>query len=261
MQEIKDHLSKLGFRGGRSGTHNLRTMMLAELRTLLMYVDNLDASREDYINAILNENCLSKRTESNRKITCDLIQNLYSLDLEIPVFRAMIFFWKRDEIAQPLLALLCSYARDLIFRKSAPLVLDAEIGTAITQEMFMDYYGKVEGGRYTKSMLWTTAGNVSATWSKSGHLVNRGPKLRAHVNPTPGSLSYALFLGYISGLRGQSLIESEFVKLLDCSYENAIKLAEEATSKGWVLFKRLGDVIEVQFPKLINHEELEYANE
>ena len=68
------------------------------------------------------------------------------------------------------------------------------------------------------------------------------------------SVSYALLLGYLAGSRGQALFQTEYTKLLDCTFDKAIELAEEASRKGWIVFKRVDDVIEVLFPNLINQK-------
>ena len=86
-------------------------------------------------------------------------------------------------------------------------------------------------------------------------------KVRSHANPTAGSVSYALLLGYLAGSRGQALFQTEYTKLLDCTFDKAIELAEEASRKGWIVFKRVDDVIEVLFPNLINQEEMEWLYE
>ena len=86
-------------------------------------------------------------------------------------------------------------------------------------------------------------------------------KVRSRAHPTAGSLSYALLLGYLSGVRGQPLFQTEYVKLLDCPLDRAIELADEASCRGWIAFKHLGDVMEVLFPKLISQEEMEWLRE
>ncbi len=49
-------------------------------------------------------------------------------------------------------------------------------------------------------------------------------------------MAYALFLGYLTGNRGQDF-QTEYVKLLDCSAEQALDLAESAAYKGWIVLK------------------------
>jgi hypothetical protein len=65
----------------------------------------------------------------------------------------------------------------------------------------------------------------------------------------------------LSGVRGQALFQTEYIKLLDCTFDKAVELAEEASRKGWIVFKRIGDVIEVLFPNLINQEDMEKLRE
>jgi hypothetical protein len=71
----------------------------------------------------------------------------------------------------------------------------------------------------------------------------------------------ALFLGYLHGARGQLLFDSEYMRILDCSSDKAIELAESASRRGWIVFKRIGNVIEVQFPNLLSQQEQEWVRE
>jgi len=68
-------------------------------------------------------------------------------------------------------------------------------------------------------------------------------------------------LRYLASARGKALFRTEYVKLLDCSFNKAIELAEVASRKGWIVFKRVGDVIEVLFPNLITAQEMEWLRE
>jgi len=92
-------------------------------------------------------------------------------------------------------------------------------------------------------------------------LTGKVRKIRTRANPPPGAVSFALLLGYLTGARGGSLFNTEYAKLLDCSFERALSLAEDASRRGWIVFKRVGDVIEVMFPNLITAEEMEWVRE
>lgn len=63
------------------------------------------------------------------------------------------------------------------------------------------------------------------------------------------------------GERGGLLFKTEYANLLDCSVERSIELANQAALKGWIVFKRLGNVIEVLFPELLNTQEMEWLRE
>lgn len=261
MIENSYQLERYGFSYEKGGAHTARTMMLEELGALLSYVDRSDAGKADYLRAIDDENCLGKRSGKTRTLTYRHLVALYSLDESLALFRTLLYFWKRDQAGQPLLALLCTYARDAIFRSSAPFVLKYPEGTTITRVALEEHIENIEPGRFSQATLKSTAQNINSTWTKSGHLTGRARKIRVRAVPTPGSVSYALLLGYLTGVRGYTLFQTEYAKLLDCSFEKAVELAEEASRKGWIVFKRVGDIIEVLFPNLLNQQEMVWINE
>lgn len=254
-------LSRLGFSFERGGAHISRTMMLQELRALLTYVDYPEAEKGEYLKAINDENCLGKRSGRTRMLTYRHLADLYSLDRACLLFRTLLYFWNRDIAGQPLLAMLCAYARDPVLRATAPFFLSLTVGTMSTRESLEEYIDSQELGRFSKATLKSTAQNISSTWTQSGHLSGRVRKVRSRANSTAGSVSYALLLGYLTGVRGQALFQTEYAKLLDCSFDKTIELAEEASRKGWITFKRVGNVIEVLFPSQINQEEMGWLRE
>lgn len=261
MTEKTEHLVRFGFSFGRGGAHSARTMMLNELESLLACLDRPEAEKRDYLHAIDGENFLGKRSGKTRILTYQHLVDLYSLDRTKILFRTLLYFWNRDIEGRPLLALLCSYARDAILRSTAPFILKFPEGATIRRQSLEQYIDDQEPGRFSKATLKSTAQNVNSTWTKSGHLFGRARKTRTRANPTAGSASYALLLGYLRGVRGQALFQTEYIRLLDCTFDKAIELAEEASRRGWIVFKRIGDVIEVLFPNLINQEEMEWLRE
>ncbi|OQY18779.1 MAG: hypothetical protein B6I36_06090 [Desulfobacteraceae bacterium 4572_35.1] len=256
-----DKLTRFGFSFNRGGAHTARTMMLDELKEVITYLDDPNALKTDYSKAIDHENCLGKRSGKTRTLTFRHLVDLYSLDPSITLYRTLLFFWQRDPEAQPLLALLCTYARDSVFRSTAPFILNFTEGMTVKRQALEEFIDNKEADRFSKGTLKSTSQNINSTWTKSGHLTGRTEKIRACASPTAGSVSYALLLGYLTGVRGHSLFSTEYTKLLDCSFERAVELAEEASRKGWIVFKRAGDVIEVLFPKLLTEQEMEWLRE
>jgi hypothetical protein len=260
-QQKKNSLARFGFNCKRSGTHTSRTMMLKELQDLLSYTNHKEAQKADYLYAIDAENCLGKRSGRTRLLTYRHLVDLYALNPANTLFRALLFFWQRDILGQPLLALLCTYARDPVFRSSASFILRSPPRTKIIREELEQFIDAPEPNRFSQATLRSTARNINATWTKSGHLTGRAKKIRTQAIPTAGSISYALLLGYLTGIRGPALFATEYAKLLDCPFDKAIELAEEASRKGWITFKRIGNVIEVLFPNLLNEQEMEWLRE
>lgn len=256
-----DDLNGFGFRYERSGAHLARTMMLNELRLLLSFVDDPDTEKSHYFQAIEEKNCLGKRSVRTRQLTARHLSELYTLDPNITLFRILRFFWNRDIDGQPLLALMFAYARDSILRSSAAFIQGYSFGEIVTREALEEFINNQESGRFSKATLKSTAQNINSTWTKSGHLQGRVKKVRSQPKATPGSVSYALLLGYLNGIRGESVFKTEYAKLLDCPFERSIELATEASRKGWIVLKRLGSVIEVLFPNLLTSEEMEWVRE
>ena len=235
--------------------------MLEELQLLLSFVDDPNSKTSSYFQAIEEQNCLGKRSGRTRRLTARHLSELYALDPDITLFRILRFFWNRDIDSQPLLALTCAYARDSILRSSATFIQGYSFGGIVTREALEEFIDNQEPGRFSKATLKSTAQNINSTWTQSGHLQGRVKKIRSQPKATPGSVSYALLLGYMNGIRGESILKTDYARLLDCSFERSIELATEASGKGWIVFKRLGNVIEVLFPNLLSDQEMEWVRE
>jgi len=254
-------MARFGIDYDRAGAHTSRTLMLEEITALLAYVENPDAEKSDYVAAIIDDNCLNKRTLANRKITYRDLGKLYTLDPSVVIFRVMSYFWSRDPSSRPLLALLCAFCRDSILRGTASFILDLKVSSAVDREQLELFIDNLHPDRFSPATLKSVAQNVNSSWTQTGHLTGRVRKIRAKAQATSGSVSFALFLGYLIGERGESLFQTEFVKLLDCSNDQAIELAEEASRRGWIVFKRVGKTIEVVFPNLLTKQEMEWLRE
>lgn len=235
--------------------------MLDELAQLLSYVQETKTTREDYLKAILEDNCLGKRSGQTRSLSVRHLVSLYALDPDVTIFRALLYFWSRDKNSRSLLALLSTLARDSILRSSIPFVFSFSEGQRVSRQSLEQYLEKIEPDRFSKATLKSTAQNINSTWTQSGHLNGRVKKVRSIPHPTAGAVSYALLLSYLTGHRSETLFTTQYTKALDCSFERAIELAQEASRKGWIVFKRIGTVIEVQFPSLLTPEEMEWVRE
>ncbi len=262
MTDSQDNkLQKFGFTFQYSGVHSSRTMMFQELKTLLSYITDNNADKDIYLKAIEEENCLGKRSVKTRTLTGRHLSELYSLDPSVTLFRSLLFFWRRDEAGQPLLSLLCAFTRDPLLRMSLPYIISVKEGEQVSREAMEKVIEKDNPDRFSRATLMSTAQNINSTWTQSGHLTGKTRKLRTRAKATPGSAAYALFLGYLRGIRGEALFDTEYVKILDCEKYKAIELAEEASMKGWIVFKHIGNIIEVLFPKLLTEEEVKLLYE
>lgn len=253
-------LQRLGFSFERGGAHTARTMMLDELTRLIAYVGDSEAALTTYMTACVHDNCLGKQSGKTRLLTYRHLVDLYSLDTTKLVFRSLLYLWSRDEEARPFLAMLCTFVRDGVFRASAKFIQEVPVGATIKRQTLEQFIDDLEPGRFSAATLKSVAQNINSSWTQSGHESGRAVKTRTQAMPTPGAVAYALLLGYVTGVRGYSLFETEYVKALDCSTEVAIALSEQASRRGWIVVRRIGDVIDVSFQNLLTTEEREWLS-
>ena len=261
IESLNNRLERLGFRHEGGSAHMARTMMLSELSSLLDYVAEPSSTSAVYAKAIEEDNCLGKRSGQTRSRSLRHLTDLYALDPGKTVFRSLRYFWHRDPVGRPMIACLAASVRDPLLRLSAPFVLNLTHGQPYSRGALEEYLEKQFPGRFSKATLTSTAQNLASTWTQSGHLTGRVKKSRSEATTTAGSTAYALFLGFLTGARGEMLFQTEYAKLLDCSFEQAAEFAESASRKGWIIFKRVSNVLEVLFPTLLTEQETEWFRE
>ena len=245
---------KAGLRFGDKGTHTSRTIMFKEL-ALLLEDQEPNASRDAYVSAIIDENCLGKRTVSTRKLTCQRLSELYGLNPSIPIFRILRHLWQVDENGRPLLAFLTALARDPLLRVTSTTILQTPNGEELMRHKLMDALRQSVENRLNTGTLDTTVRNISSSWTQSGHLKGRVRKIRQKVKPTPVVTAYALLLAYILGARGSGLFNTLWAKVLDTPAEELISLAIEAKRLGFLDLSQAGGVIEVSFTRMLTEDE------
>ena len=126
-----------GFRFGDRGTQTSRTIMLNELTALFDAVP-AHAGPTEYTTAIVDDNALGKQTGANRRLTGQRLRELYGFDLRLALFRVLRRLWTIDESGRPLLAMLCSLARDPLLRLSAAHILGLPIGAELVRSYFLE---------------------------------------------------------------------------------------------------------------------------
>ena len=250
----KAQAEQVGFRFGDTGTHTSRTIMLAELSNALR-VCKPQATRADYVAAVVDENCLGKHTQSTRKTTLQRLTELYALDEKVTLFRTARHFWYADEKAHGLIALLLSLARDPLLRATAPAVLALASGDEIARQKFTDAIRDAVSGRLNDATLDKVVRNAASSWTQSGHLDGRSRKRRLAVTPTPGAVAFALLLGYLLGVRGQGLFETLFARLLDRDVTELSLMAMEAKRLGLLDIKSGGGMLVVSFDGILTDKE------
>lgn len=238
-----------GFRFGAKGTHTSRTIMLAELRGLLQAAGP-HCDRSDYVAAVIEDNCLAKKTVATRRLTAQRLTELYGLDPSIPIFRVLRKLWDLDERSRPLLAIQCAIARDPLLAATASPILSLPIGSDFLREPVKAALMESVGERLNDSILNKVVRNAASSWTQSGHLEGRALKKRRQVHPTPANVAYSLFLARCAGFRGAELFSCGWMVLLDCTPSMAHDLAFEAKRLGLIDLRMAADVIELNLDRL-----------
>ncbi len=245
----EQQLIKLGFRLGNSGAHSSRSMMIAELKTLLLGRPE-NATLDDYKMDVEVFNVLHKPTENARKYTFQPITTLYGLSPDIPLFKIFRQWWELSNESQPVLALQLAIARDPILRSSAKIILPLQLGERLYRQQVEDFLKQQMPDKYSAASLKSIAQNLNGTWTQSGYLEGRNKKYRIQPKPTYVNLAYALFLAHCHGLSGQRLFDSFWCQMLSQDKEHLFELAHRASLRGLINFKQISEVIEVTFPNI-----------
>jgi hypothetical protein len=253
-----DRWEFFGFRRGDRGTHSSRTAMLSQVSDLLESTDRA-AGRDDYSVAILEGNVLHKRTSAGRIQARQRLIELYGLDPEISLFRVFRGFWDSAGEARPQLAMLLALARDPLLRATAPPILELPIGSELSRQTVTNAVLAATEGRLNASIVDKVARNASSSWTQSGHLEGRARKFRREVDPSPIGVAFALVLGYLLGVRGRPLFETEWMAIFDGSFEKKLEAAAEAKRSRRLDLRYGGEVVEVSFPGLLTAEEEEVS--
>ena len=245
--------STFGLRIEPTGTHLSSTLKLEELRVLLASRP-VPATEDAYRAAIIEQNLLGKPTASARRITFERLRELYGLDPNMLVFRALKDLWDADGSAQPMIALLCSTARDPILRAMTPFVLRLPMGVTVTPHEFAEEAEHQFPGKFVATSRERLGRNVSSSWEKAGLLSGQQTKKRARSRARPTSLAYALLLGDLCGKRGQALFATLWANMLDSPIHELKSLAVIASRQGWIEYRAAGDVVEVSFRHLMRDQ-------
>ena len=252
--------ASIGYRMGERGTHTSRTIMLEEISQLMGGVPGR-ATPTEYANAVIEGNCLSKRTNANRAISLQHLKELYALDADLLLFRVFRDTWADHAPSRPLLALLLSLARDPLLRTTASAIVPLAAGDELVRQPVRDAVARVVGRRLNESTLDKVIRNALSSWTQSGHLHGWSRKIRQSVTATPAATAFALLVAYGAGRRGQRLFGSPWVAVLDTDPTHLLELALDAKRLGLLELKQSGSMIEVSFPGALTAQDRRLMHE
>ncbi len=246
-------LEAFGFKFSAGGAHISRTMMLAELTSVLAAVP-VGANALDYRAAILQRNVLGKNTDSTRKESLRRLRELYALDEARPIFGLLRMLHAIDASALKLLAVQVAWARDPLFRATTSPVLAASEAERVETASLAQAFEATFPGQYSELSRGQTARHAASSWTQSGYLAGRSKKTRLQVNPGAVAVTMALYLGQVAGHHGAAVFANPWCRLLDLGADRARALAKEAHRAGLLNLRAMGDVIELSFPRFAHFQ-------
>jgi hypothetical protein len=226
------------FRGG--GPHQSKTMMLAELTTLLSLVGT-DEPRD----AIVRDNLLGKPSIRAREAALYRLRQLYSIGARCLIGAVLYHLWYRDPTGRPMLALLCALARDPPLRAGAPAVLDAMLGEQVRWPVIAATFEARYPGRLREQTAKSLAQHAASSWTQAGFLKGAVRKERIRANPTPTAAAYAALIASFCGFAGARLLDCRWLEVLDRPVEDRLALLRQAEGLGLARVRSVGDVFEI----------------
>jgi hypothetical protein len=229
-------------------------MMFLEMRVLVRALP-LTVTEDEFTKAIVEENILDKPTLSSRKKSLRHLFDLYGMDPSKALFRVLWDFGHADIDSLHQLCLVCAYARDPQLRHSFELVRTLRLGELLERAVMEQHLEIGFPGRFSPAMKKSMAQNVLTTWTFGGHLAGKVKKTRRLPEPRPVSAAYAMFVGYLTGLRGERLLDSVFASLVASNRSQLQAALSLASAKGLLSLKQAAGIVEFDFSNLLTPAE------
>ena len=236
----EEERTRLGVTVGPGGVHTSRALMLADLRVLLA-----PGAPDDLRGAIVEGNLLSRDRHGTRLAAAEKLHRLYGLDPGLPLFRVLHRLWRLDEPGRPVLALLVALARDPLLRAAAPPVLGTAVGEAVDPARVEAALNEAVGGRLTPLTLGRSAKRVLHSFHQSGHLRGARTRVRAAVEPTPGSAALALWLARLGDTPPAAALRSPWTRVTDGGPDAFAAAARGAATLGLLRLRVSEDSVEL----------------
>jgi hypothetical protein len=244
----------LGFTKKSVGGHSARSMMLVEMRILFRGLP-VTTGAGDFEKVIVDDNILGKPTLSSRKNSLHHLRELYGLDSTRTLFRVLWNLGHADVDSLAQLCLVCAYARDPQLRWSFELIRTLRLGVVLERATMEQHLERGFPNRFSPAMKKSMAQNVDTTWTFTGHLAGSKRKIRQMPEPRPVSAAYAMLVGYLTGLRGEGLLDSAYGSLVASNRSQLQTALALASARGLLSLKQAAGIVEFDFANLLTPAE------
>jgi len=259
-KRMSNTVETLGFSSAALGGHAARSMMLQEMSTLVRVMPP-SVRKDEFVRAILEDNILEKPTLVSRQKSLRYLAELYDLEQSHALFRIFWALSHMESDSLPQLCLVCAYARDPQLRHSFELIRVLRHGEVLARTTMEQHLEDGFPGRFSPAMKKSMAQNVNTTWTVSGHLAGKRNKTRQFPAPHPISAAYAMFVGYLTGLRGDRLLDSAYAALVAPNRSQLQAALALASARGLLSLKQAASIVEFDFSNLLTPAEQAYVHE
>jgi hypothetical protein len=243
-----------GFSNNSVSGHAARSMMFSEMCALFGVLPT-QVTKEGFTAAIVEDNILGKATLSSRKNSLSHLVELYGLDRGQALFRVLWDLGHADVDSLAQLCLVCAYARDPQLRVSFELIRSLRLGEVLDRAKMEQRLEHGFPGRFSPILIESIAQHVNTTWTVAGHLAGKVKKTRRLPEPRPVSAAYAMFVGYLTGLRGERLLESDYAALVSSNRSQLQAALSLASARRLLSLKQAAGIVEFDFSNLLTPAE------
>ena len=222
--------------------------MFAELAKVM----NHGIDSDNYYDT-LKQNAISTATQSGITKTSRYLKSLYDLDASQPQFMAFKHFWSiAHERDKPLLALIYAIGNDYQLKNSIPVINNTEIGKKVTVESIESNIENLYPQKYSANTKRSMAQNIASSWKQAGFITGKVKNIRTQPEINYLVLTFAIFMAYLNGLRGDFILTSDWVKALTLDERTIRSLAIEAAKRDLLQYQYAGSITSITFKNLLN---------
>lgn len=228
--------------------HTSRTIMFAELAKVMNYgIEN-----DNYFDS-LQQNVISKATQSGITKTSRYLKSLYDLDVSLPQFLAFKHFWSiASEQDKPLLTIIYAIGNDYQLKNSISVINNTEVGKKVTIESIESHFENLYPQKYSANTKRSMAQNIASSWKQAGFITGKVKNIRTQPEINYSVVTFAVLLAYLNGLRGDFILKSEWVKALSLDERTVRSMAIEAGKRDLLQYQFAGNVTSITFKNLLN---------
>ncbi|HPR74112.1 MAG TPA: hypothetical protein PLX41_10685, partial [Bacteroidales bacterium] len=133
-----------------------------------------------------------------------------------------------------------------------PVINNTEIGKKVTVESIEGNIENLYPQKYTNNTLRSMAQNIASSWKQAGFITGKVKNIRTQPEINYLVLTFAIFMAYLNGLRGDFILTSDWVKALTLDERTIRSLAIEAAKRDLLQYQYAGSITSITFKNLLN---------